>query len=227
MQNTPYFHRNKTNTMRKIKLIAASIVLLTTIAAVYAFRTNNTVSPIKQNGWLKELAETQTVNLFVTHGHCSLPFGGIVNDLKVITTTRKDQGNPLEDMKVSFQIDPKSFNACGGDDLTATIQTPGLFSSKNDEKIVFTSTNVYTMGVDWYQINGKMTIKGVEKEVKFFATGIRNPKETMPSFLVLEGQLDLSDWGIDYEKIVNGVSSEEPTKWMHLNMKIEMKKEGC
>ena len=78
------------------------------------------------------------------------------------------------------------------------------------------------MGVDWYQVNGKLSIKGVENDVKLFVTGIRDPKETMPSSLVLEGQLDLLDWDIDYDKIVNGKSDPHPTKWMYLNMKIEM-----
>jgi hypothetical protein len=53
-------------------------------------------------------------------------------------------------------------------------------------------------------------------------TGIRDPKDAMPTSLVLEGQLDLFDWGIDYDKIVNGKSGSVPTKWMYINMKIEM-----
>ena len=61
--------------------------------------------------------------------------------------------------------------------------------------------------------------------MKFFASGIRKPEDQVPSVLVLEGQLNLYDWGIDYDQIVNGEpgnSVENPTQWMHLNMKIEM-----
>ena len=125
-------------------------------------------------------------------------------------------------MNISFEIDPNSFNVCAGDDLTARIKSPGLFIGENDEKITFRSTEVYTMGIDWYQVNGKMSIKGVEKDVKLFVTGIRDPKEVMASLLVLEGQMNLFDWGIDYDKIVNGKSDTVPTKWMYINMKIEM-----
>ena len=78
------------------------------------------------------------------------------------------------------------------------------------------------MGLDWYQLNGKMSIKGIEKGVKLLVTGIRDPKETRTSTLVLEGQINLFDWGIDYDKIVNGNSDTIPTKWMYFNMKIEM-----
>jgi len=164
----------------------------------------------------------QTINMFVTHGHCSTPFAGIVDNLKVIVPPREDLGNPLEDMKISFEVDPNSFNVCAGDDLTARIKTPGLFIGENNEKIIFRFTDVYTMGIDWYQVNGKISIKGVEKEVKLFVTGIRDPKEAMASSLVLEGQLNLFDWGIDYDKIVNGKSDTVPTKWLHFNMKIKM-----
>ena len=44
----------------------------------------------------------------------------------------------------------------------------------------------------------------------------------MPTSLVIAGQLDLFDWGIDYDKIVNGKSDSVPTKWMYINMKIEI-----
>jgi hypothetical protein len=78
------------------------------------------------------------------------------------------------------------------------------------------------MGLDWYQINGKLSIKGVERNVKFFATGIRDPKVLNPTSIVLEGQIDLMGWGIDYDKIVHGKSEPIATKWMHLNMRFRV-----
>ena len=86
----------------------------------------------------------------------------------------------------------------------------------------FRTIEVYTVGIDWYQINGKLLIKGVDRDVKFFATGIRGGNEIAPTLLVVEGQLDLLDWGIDYDKIVNGELNTTPTKKMHFNMRIEM-----
>ena len=53
-------------------------------------------------------------------------------------------------------------------------------------------------------------------------SGIRDPKDTMASSLVVEGQMNLLDWGIDYDKIVYGKSDSVPTKWMHINMKIDL-----
>lgn len=168
--------------------------------------------------------QNQTMNLFVTHGHCSTPFAGKVNDLSVMAVARKDGGNPLENMKISFEIDPNTFNVCRGEEFTEIIKTPGLFIGENNEKFIFKSTNVYTMGMDWYQVNGRLSIKGVERDVKFFATGIREPDASMASTLVLEGRMDLTNWGIDYDKIVNGKSDSVPTKWMHMNMRIILSK---
>lgn len=209
--------------MKKIKTIVMSAAVLATIIVVSGF-VKSTPSCEKKVATtaVKENKQNQTINMFVTHGHCSTPFGGIVNNLKVDLTDRDDGGNPLENMKLSFEIDPNSFNVCANNELTERIKTPGLFIGDKEEKITFRSTNVYTMGLDWYQVNGKLSIKGVEKDVKFFVTGIRDSKDTMPSSIVLEGQLDLLDWGIDYDKIVNGKSDPVPTKLMYLNMRIKM-----
>ncbi len=207
--------------MKKIKIIGLSVAVLTTIIVVSGFATSKPSCEKEKTKPVKVMEQKQTVNMFVTHGHCSTPFAGNVDNLKVdLGPKRYDGGNPLENMKISFEIDPNSFNTCRGDDLTERVKTPGLFIGDNDEKITFRTTDVYTMGIDWYQVNGRVSIKGVEQDVKFFVTGIRNPEDIKPNSLVLQGQLNLLDWGIDYDKIVNGKSDPVPTKWMYLNMRF-------
>ena len=208
--------------MKNIKNIVLSLVVFAIIIVASGFTISTSDSQKNEDIKVVKNNKKQTINLFVTHGHCSTPFTGIVDNLKVSAPIRNDLGNTLEDMKISFEINPNSFNVCAGEDLTARIKTPGLFIGENDEKITFRTTEVYTMGLDWYQLNGKMSIKGIEKGVKLLVTGIRDPKETRTSTLVLEGQINLFDWGIDYDKIVNGNSDTIPTKWMYFNMKIEM-----
>ena len=208
--------------MKKIKKIVLSLAILVIMIVVSSYTKSSSDIHNNEEVLVLDNTQNQTINLFVTHGHCSTPFAGIVDDLNVSVAKRNDLGNPLEEMKISFAIDPNSFNVCAGDDLTARIKTPGLFISENNEKITFRTTEVYTMGLDWYQVNGILSIKGVEKNVKLFATGIRDPKEAMTSILVLEGQMNLLDWGIDYDKIVTGKSDDVPTKWMYINMKIDL-----
>jgi polyisoprenoid-binding protein YceI len=206
--------------MKKLKNIGLSLAALAIVAIVsgYTFSTSNNG---KSNDFsVINPAKNHIMNMFVTHGHCSTPFTGNVQNLNVSFEKREDKGNPIEGMKLSFEVDPNTFNVCSGDDLTARIKTPGLFINDKKENITFRSKNIYTMGIDWYQVNGIMTIKGIEHDVKFFVTGIRDPKASMSSVLILEGQIDLLDWGIDYDLIVNGKSDPHPTKWMHMNMKI-------
>ena len=207
--------------MRKIKFIVLSLTVLTGLIIFSGYTKSNITNETKTKTKVENTL-SQSINLFVTHGHCSTPFTGTVNDLNVNVPLRFDGGNPLEKMSISFEIDPNSFNVCASEDLTSKIKTPGLFVSKSDEKITFKSTNIYTMGIDWYQINGVLSIKGMEKEVKLFATGIRGADQISTSTLILEGRMNLLDWGIDYDKIVNGKSEAIATKWMHLNMKIDM-----
>ena len=166
--------------------------------------------------------KNQTINMFVTHGHCSTPFSGKVDELTLELEKRTDKGNSLENMKIAFEVDPNTFNVCSGKELTERIKTPGLFIGENEEKITFRTTTVYTVGLDWYQLNGYLSIKGVERNVKLFATEIREGNESQPTSIVLEGQLDLLDWGIDYDLIVNGKSDSIPTKWLYLNMRFQV-----
>ena len=208
--------------MKKVKNIGLALVVLviTVAASGYTISKSNN----EEMGVLPVLKteQKQTINMFVTHGHCSTPFAGNVDNLNLTFAKREDKGNPIEGMKMSFEVDPNSFNVCSGEELTARIKTPGLFINEKNENFIFKSTNVYTMGLNWYQVNGKMSIKGVEKNVKFFVTGIRDRNASMASTLVLEGQIDLLDWGIDYDKIVSGKSDPHPTKWLHINMTIDI-----
>lgn len=208
--------------MKKITVVILSIVVLTTIIVTSGFAKGTASCQEDDVISVTKNKEIQTVNLFVTHGHCSTPFAGHVHNMEIITMERDDQGNPLEEMKVSFEIDPNTFQVCAGDEETESIRTPGLFINESGDKITFRSTDVYTMGLNWYQINGKLSIKGIEKSVKLFATGIRGPKEAMATSLVFQGKMNLLDWGIDYDLIVNGKSDPVPTKWLYLNMTVEL-----
>ncbi|MFK7749852.1 MAG: YceI family protein [Kordia sp.] len=213
--------------MNIIKSILLSLVVVAIIVVASGYTKNESEAPKKEqletvvDLQTVEKTEQQTISLFVTHGHCSTPFAGVVNNLQLDITSRSDQGNPLENMALSFEVDPNTFNVCRAEELTPKIRQQGLFVGKHNEKITFKSTNVYTMGLDWYQVNGNMSIKGIEKKVKFFVTGIRNPQDQMASSLVLSGQVNLFDWGIDYDKIVNGKSDNVPTKLLYLNMQID------
>jgi len=169
-----------------------------------------------------ENKQHQSVNMFVTHGHCSTPFSGVVDELEISYPVREDLGNPLEELKISFEIDPNTFMRCNGGKIVDKFKSPDLFASDEQDKISFRSTDIYTMGMDWYQLDGIMTIKGVEREVKFFATGIRDPKKSMTDILVLQTKLNLPEWGIDYDQKGNGDLSTIANKWMYMNMKIEL-----
>lgn len=207
------------NKIKKGVLLLLVLVIVVVVSGYTKTTSFNKKTEIVKNVMCKE---AKTMNFFVTHGHCSTPFTGVVNNLKVNYPVRLDLGNPLENMVISFEVDPNTFNVCRAKELTPKVRTSGLFVGENNEKITFKSTNIYTMGLDWYQINGIMSIKGVEKEVRLFATGIRNSYQQTATTLVLEGQVNLFDWGIDYDLIVNGKSDNIPTKLLYMNMKIEL-----
>ncbi len=207
--------------MKKFRL-----VLLLTIVGV-GFLSLNAFSIDKEiiddeKGFHYEASSDQQINMFISHGHCSSPFSAKAKNLKIQAPYDEDLGNPLEGMKINFEIAPESFVSCYGNKMTKIMQTPGVFVGEHNESLLFKSKNVYTMGLDWYQVNGSLSIKGEERDVVLFATGIRAKDAVLPTSLVLEGKMDLSDWGIDYDLIVNGKSDDVPTKWFYINMRLDI-----
>jgi polyisoprenoid-binding protein YceI len=148
--------------MKKIKIILLSVVALTIVAVVSGFRSEEKKDVERDELVSQKNQPNQTMNFFVTHGHCSTPFAGRVDRVTVELPPLEYEGNPIEIMKLSFVVDPNTFNVCSGDELTLRIKPPGLFISESNEKITFTTTKVLTMGLDWYQVNGMLCIKGVE-----------------------------------------------------------------
>lgn len=212
--------------MKKFSFVLLSIIGLIAVSTSCGVENSN-ASESKESEEFSEAMEfpsvkNGTINLFVTHGHCSTPFTGKIIDFDLKQQIREDQGNPLENMQVSFTIDPTTFVECKRDMKDSPLLKKGLFINGREDYMIFKSTDVYTMGIDWYQINGVMSIKGVEKEVKLFATGIRDPKESKSTKLIFNGELDLFEWDIDYDKIATGKSNEHPTRWMHLNMTVDL-----
>ncbi len=198
----------------KITFISSTIIALTLLLSAFTYSPTIETTP----NWI---ASGDSVNLLVSHGHCSTPFSGKLNRLDVSLPVVNNHSNPLENLKLAFSIDPTSFTSCSSDEITKRITTPGLFMSGFNDDITFTSTRMFTRGIDWYEIIGDLTIKGVTQEVSFFATGIRNPQDQMASILTLEAQMDLHDFGIDYDRQTTGSSNEVPTRWMYMNFKIE------
>ncbi|MCH2232136.1 MAG: YceI family protein [Crocinitomicaceae bacterium] len=211
--------------MKKFKTVVLTLIGISTMAISCSFDETANKADISTE-FIDErnpnASKNQRINMFITHGHCSTPFAGNVTNFYLEKMEPENQGNPLEHMKVSFTIDPTTFRECRRDIENSSILTQGLFINGKEEYIKFKSTDVYTMGVDWYQINGVMSIKGLEKKVKLFATGVRESNQSMATQLIFNGELDLFDWGIDYDKIVSGKSSDSPSRWLYLNMTVEL-----
>jgi polyisoprenoid-binding protein YceI len=208
--------------MKSLKTILLPVTIAIALSMVCVFTLLSTsckpTEPVTENK-----PSSQLINLAVSHGHCSSKFSGQVENFNLELFPRTDLGNPLEDMKISFDIDPNTLNACNDSSLSEKLKSPGFFMNKEEDKITFKTTQVYTLGIDWYQINGQLSIKGIEHNVILYATGIRGENEISPTELVLQGQVYLLDWGIDFDLFLFG-TAQSPTSYLHLNMVIDLDK---
>ena len=208
--------------MKTLRTILLPVSITLALSTVCIFTLLST-SCIPTESVTEKNASAQLINLAVSHGHCTSKFSGQVDNLNLELFPRTDLGNPLENMKLSFDIDPNTLNACNDSSLSEKLKSPGFFINNKEDRISFKTTQVNTIGIDWYQINGKLSIKGIEQNVIFYATGIRGENETAPTELVIQGQVYLLDYGIDFDIFLFG-TAESPTSWLHLNMVIDLDK---
>ena len=69
--------------MKNLKNILLSAFALIVLIVTSSFSNGNAVCQDNNSVQVNENNPTQIINMFVTHGHCSTPFAGNVNDLKV------------------------------------------------------------------------------------------------------------------------------------------------
>ena len=168
----------------------------------------------------------QHVNLAISHGHCNLNFYGKTGDLNLYFN-EDDQ----EDFKVSFSVNTTSLNVYGdNDDLTLGLRTEKMFDASGNNTIEFRTEDIFVLGEDWFQMRGKMIIKGVEKSVRLMATPA--PKSVEGHTWILEEKVNLDDFGIHSDLPEHAPNSEMGEHMMFLNMKVTRKVsdpnlEGC
>lgn len=194
--------------MKKLKYISFLLIAISTLTVTTAIQTSSFVKSEKD--------DRQVINLLISNNEKHYPFSGKIESLSVdLGEKRKDGGNPMENFKMSFELDPNNFIACADDELTLKARKLGEIEGESNNTFKFTSTKISTIGIDWYQLEGLFSIQGVEKKVVFSITGLRNPSESESKKLVVEGKVNLSDWGVDFE-------DNDMEEYFSLNMIIEM-----
>jgi polyisoprenoid-binding protein YceI len=84
-------------------------------------------------------------------------------------------------------------------DRDGHLKSPDFFDVENFPKITFKSTGVKDLGDDTYDVEGLLTIKGIEKQVKLnaeFAGVVKDPWGNEKAGFTLSGKINRKDWGL-------------------------------
>ncbi|MFT7590601.1 MAG: polyisoprenoid-binding protein YceI [bacterium] len=136
-----------------------------------------------------------------------------------------------EDFKVRFSVKTTSLNVYGdNDDLTLGLRTKKMFDASGHNTIAFRTEDIFVLGEDWFQVRGKMKIKGIEKTVRLQASPVTSSGNGHT--WILEGKINLDDFGIHSDLPEHAPDSEMGGHMMFLNMKVPRKVsdpnlEGC
>jgi polyisoprenoid-binding protein YceI len=165
-------------------------------------------------------SEKKYVSFAISHGHCNLGFTGVLANSSV-----NYENNDLSKLKVNFAVNTKTL-CVGGDDinqeLTASIQSAEMFDGSGSQLISFKTEDVFVLGENWYQLRGKMTIKGIEKTVRLRATPHLNGSSLVN--LVIDGTIDLNEFEIESDTM----GGEEAEHIMFMNLVLPANpQDGC
>jgi len=133
----------------------------------------------------------------------------------------------LEGLGIDFEVDNRTIVAGGipSEKLTSQMKNAANFDIRNHPTMGFISEDTYYLGKEWYQLNGKLTIKGVSRPASFHARpiyGQEGGKRVLRNF-VLDGEIDLRDYEITGSMVED---ADVKARIMYMNLVVEVN-EGC
>ena len=212
-----------------------AIVAVTVISSGFiAYNNDGTEAPTKCGEPVAKVRPVnQVINFAISHGHCVLPFQGKMDQLEVKFPQKPleivngsifpqiMEADVMKNLALSFTVNANSLNAEVGVTYTERVQSEAIFNGVNNEKISFTSREVYYLGENWYTVHGLLSIKGVSKEVYLRATPVYLKGTNIINNIIIEGDINLFDFGIDYDNNP-GHASSKTNKTMYLNFNYQL-----
>lgn len=108
------------------------------------------------------------------------------------------EGDDFSKARISFSMNTASIDTEVAD-RDAHLKSPDFFDVANFPKITFKSTAMTDLGDDTYELEGLMTIKGIEKPVKLtaeYAGIITDPWGQQKAGFTISGKIHRKDWGL-------------------------------
>lgn len=175
---------------------------------------NTTIAP-------KYPKQDYTANFSVSHGHCQTPFDASFSNVKILY-----QPN-MKGLQIDFDVNAQSIVAVGNpkSEFTESMKGKDRFDAKHYPVMRFLSDGVYNLGKDWFQLNGKLTIKDKTVQTFFHVRPVYDQmgnNRVLRKF-VLDGEVQLKDFGIS-GSMVDGDDVPGRTMYMNLVLKAD---DGC
>lgn len=125
-------------------------------------------------------------------------------------------GNDIFNSSLTVNIDPSSIYT-NNDQRDIHLKSPDFFDADNHKQLTFTSTSFNKKDDEIYELNGKLTIKGIEKEVVLEVEygGInKDPWGNEKAGFSISGKINRKDWGLNWNAALEtgGVLVSEDVK---------------
>ncbi|MFA5619852.1 MAG: YceI family protein [Weeksellaceae bacterium] len=174
---------------------------LTLLFAMFAFA----VSSYAQTKWNADLYHS-SLNFTIKHSNISMVNGKFLDYTGSLTTT----GETLENAQFDFTIQAKSINT-NVEARDNHLRSADFFEVEKYPTLTFKSTKILKSGKpDRYLLQGKLTIKGVTKDVVFdlYYGGKASSDKEERIGLTAKTVIDRFDYNIEYDPSGMGIGKD-------------------
>ncbi len=140
------------------------------------------------------------------------------------TVTTEDES--FENAQLTFSAEVSSINT-NNTDRDNHLKSADFFDAENNPSLTFKSTGFTKIDEDHYELDGNLTIKGIEKAVKFpveFSGIMTDPWGNTKVGLNVLGKINRKDWGLNWNSALEtgGVLVGEEVK---MNIELQLAKQ--
>lgn len=148
--------------------------------------------------WTLEPSHSE-VNFKVRH----MMISNVSGQFRKFDSSVETEGDDISTAKVHFSAEVDSIST-NNEQRDGHLKSPDFFDAATHPNVTFESTSMEKTGEDTYKLHGKMTMRGVTKDVTFdaeYGGMIKDPWGNIRAGFTVNGKVNRKDYGLNWSAL--------------------------